>query len=87
MRENKRKEVENTQAFLSNIENILVNEDHLILDRIFDMVGFNQIENDVFRKAGFSKEDRHKKIILGILVSLNGYPLTYCHKTVDIGTG
>ena len=49
MRENKRKEVENTQAFLSNIENILVNEDHLILDRIFDMVGFNQIENDVFR--------------------------------------
>ena len=48
--EAKRKEVENTHAFLSNIENILVNGDQLILDRIFDKVGFNQIEDDVFRK-------------------------------------
>lgn len=37
-------------AFLSNIENILVNGDQLILDRIFDKVGFNQIEDAVFRK-------------------------------------
>ena len=163
--EAKRKEVENTQAFLSNIENILVNGDQLILDRIFDKVGFNQIEDYVFRKlvqsrlscpsskaatveylknhfdedvdlskiyryldklnhtqqdkvqdisvhhtrkllggnigvmfydvttlyfeadreddlrkTGFSKEGRHKnpQIILGLLVSLNGYPLAYC---------
>ena len=48
--EAKRKEVENAHAFLSNIENILVNGDQLILDRIFDKVGFNQIEDDVFRK-------------------------------------
>lgn len=152
-------------AFLSNIENILVNGDQLILDRIFDKVGFNQIEDAVFRKlvqsrlscpsskaatveylknhfdedvdlskiyryldklnhtqqekvqdisvhhtrkllggnigvmfydvttlyfeadreddlrkTGFSKEGRHKnpQIILGLLVSLNGYPLAYC---------
>ncbi len=32
------------------IENILVNGDQLILDRIFDKVGFNEIEDDVFRK-------------------------------------
>lgn len=42
--EAKRKEEENALAFLSNIENILVNGDQLILDRIFDNVGFNQID-------------------------------------------
>ena len=42
--------MENTQTFLSNIEDILVNGDQLILDRIFDKVGFNQIEDDVFRR-------------------------------------
>ena len=45
--EAKRQESENTLAFLSNIENILVNGDQLILDRIFDKVGFNQIEDAI----------------------------------------
>ena len=48
--EAKRKEEENAQMFLSNIENILINGDKLILDRIFDKVGFDQIEDEVFRK-------------------------------------
>ena len=35
---------------------------------------------DDFRKTGFSKEGRHSnsQIILGLLVSLGGYPLAYC---------
>ena len=153
------------EQFLASIENILVNGDSLILDRIFDRIGFDKIEDDVFRKlvvarlscpsskaatveylknhfdedvdlseiyryldklnhtqqenvqdisvrhtkellggnigvmfydvttlyfeadreddlrkTGFSKEGRHKnpQIILGLLVSLNGYPLAYC---------
>ncbi len=35
---------------------------------------------DELRKSGFSKEGRHKnpQIILGLLVSLGGYPLAYC---------
>lgn len=35
---------------------------------------------DELRKTGFSKEGRHKnpQIILGLLVSLGGYPLAYC---------
>ena len=101
-------------AFLSNIENILVNGDQLILDRIFDKLNHTQQEKvqdisvhhtrkllggnigvmfydvttlyfeadreDDLRKTGFSKEGRHKnpQIILGLLVSLNGYPLAYC---------
>ena len=161
----KSREMEETEQFLANIENILVNGDSLILDRIFDRIGFDKIEDDVFRrlviarlscpsskaatveylknhfdedvdlskiyryldklnhtqqekvqdisvrhtmellggnigvmfydvttlyfeadreddlrKIGFSKEGRHKnpQIILGLLVSLNGYPLAYC---------
>ena len=45
--EAKRQESENMLAFLSNIENILVNGDQLILDRIFDKVGFNHIEDAI----------------------------------------
>ena len=35
---------------------------------------------DDLRKPGFSKEGRHKnpQVILGLLVSLGGYPLAYC---------
>ncbi len=112
--EAKRQESENMLVFLSNIENILVNGDQLILDRIFDKLNHTQQEKvqdisvhhtrkllggnigvmfydvttlyfeadreDDMRKTGFSKEGRHKnpQIILGLLVSLNGYPLAYC---------
>ncbi len=162
----KRREKEDREQFLANIENFLVNGDSLILDRIFNRIDFDKIEDDVYRKlviarlscpsskaatveylmnhfdedmdlskiyryldklnhsqqekvqdisvrhttrellgghigvmfydvttlyfeadkeddlrkTGFSKEGRHKKpqIILGLLVSLNGYPLAYC---------
>ena len=150
---------------LNNVENILLNGTELILDRVFNSVGFNQIEDEIFRKlvqsrlsypgsksatveylknhfdedvnltgiyryldklnhtqqdkiqdisvthtqqlfggqigvmfydvttlyfetdqedelrkTGFSKEGRHSnpQIILGLLVSLDGYPLAYC---------
>lgn len=110
----KSREKEDREQFLANIENFLVNGDSLILDRIFNRIDFDKIEDDVYRKlviarellgghigvmfydvttlyfeadkeddlrkTGFSKEGRHKKpqIILGLLVSLNGYPLAYC---------
>ncbi len=158
-------EVELTKRILSNIDNILLNGTELILNRVFDRIGFNRIEDEVFRKlvqsrlafpaskaatveylknyydedldlskiyryldklndrhkelvqdisvrhtiqmlgghigvmfydvttlyfetdrqddlrrTGFSKEGRHSnpQIILGLLVSLDGYPLAYC---------
>lgn len=158
-------EIEITKRVVSNIDNILINGAELILDRVFDRIGFNRIEDDVFRKlvqsrlsfpaskaatveylknyydedldlsriyryldklndshkhlvqdisvhhtmrilgghigvmfydvttlyfetdrqddlrkTGFSKEGRHSnpQIILGLLVSLDGYPLAYC---------
>lgn len=158
-------ELMNSELFLSNITNITIDGADLILDRVFDNVGFNRIEDEIFRKlvkarlsypasksatveylknhfdddvslsriyryldklsdsqhrivqdisvghtrrilgghigvlfydvttlyfeadyedelrkTGFSKEGRHKnpQIILGLLVSLGGYPLAYC---------
>lgn len=164
-RESCEQELAMTEIMLSNISNILINGSDLILDRVFDKVGFNLIEDGIFRqlvkarlaypaskaatveylknhfdedvnlskiyryldrlsdsqhntvqeisvrhtlelfggnigllfydvttlyfeadredelrKTGFSKEGRHKnpQIILGLLVSLDGYPLAYC---------
>lgn len=41
---------------------------------------FESDYEDELRKTGFSKEGRHKnpQIILGLLVSIGGYPLAYC---------
>ena len=159
------KEIADTRQFLSYITNITLDGADLLLDRVFDSVGFNRIEDAVFRrlvkarlsypaskaatveylknhfdqdvslskiyryldklsdsqhqivqdisvlhtikilggalgvlfydvttlyfeadyedelrKTGFSKEGRHSnpQIILGLLVSLGGYPLAYC---------
>lgn len=158
-------ELEEVERVLSHVSNILLNGTDLILDRIFDRVGFNRIEDEIFRKlvkarlsypaskaatveylknhfdedvnlskiyryldklsdhqheivqdisvrhtselfggnigvlfydvttlyfeadhedelrkSGFSKEGKHSnpQIILGLLVSLEGYPLAYC---------
>ena len=39
------KEREMTERVLSNIDNILLNGTELILDRVFDRIGFNRIED------------------------------------------
>lgn len=48
-RESMQREVDDANRFLSCISNILLNGCDLILDRVFDRVGFNRIEDDVFR--------------------------------------
>ena len=44
------REREEVFRVLSQVENILLNGCDLILDRTFDRIGFNGIEDDVFRK-------------------------------------
>lgn len=159
------KELDESERILSRVSNILFNGTDLILDKVFDRIGFNKIEDIIFRKlvkarlsypsskaatveylknyfdedinlskiyryldklsnhqheivqeisvkhtkelfggnigvlfydvttlyfetdreddlkkTGFSKEGKHSnpQIILGLLVSLEGYPLAYC---------
>ena len=43
-------ELSSAEQVLSYITNISINGADLILDRVFDKVGFNQIEDEVFRK-------------------------------------
>lgn len=43
-------EREEVRRVLSNVSNIFLNGCDLILDRTFDRVGFNRIDDDVFRK-------------------------------------
>ena len=38
-----------TERVVSNIDNILINGAELILNRVFDRIGFNKIEDGVFR--------------------------------------
>ena len=44
------REREEVRRVLSQVENILLNGCDLILDRTFDRVGFNRIDDEVFRK-------------------------------------
>ena len=44
------REQEEVRRVLSNVSNILLNGCDLILDRTFDRIGFNRIDDDVFRK-------------------------------------
>ena len=38
------------ERFFASIENVLVNGDSLIIERIFDSIGFAEIKDDVFKK-------------------------------------
>ena len=44
------REREEVRRVLSKVSNILLNGCDLILDRTFDRIGFNRIDDDVFRK-------------------------------------
>ena len=42
-------EVEETKRFLSNIDNVLINGTQLLLDQVYDCIGFNQIPDEILR--------------------------------------
>ena len=45
----KGKEVEETERFLSNINNVLINGTQLLLDQVYDSIGFNRIPDEILR--------------------------------------
>ena len=45
----KGKEVEETKRFLSNIDNVLINGTQLLLDQVYDSIGFNRIPDEILR--------------------------------------
>ena len=53
--EAKRREREEVERVVSSIENVLLNGCELILDRVFDLVGFNAVDDKVFRQLVHSR--------------------------------
>ncbi|MCF0220613.1 MAG: IS1634 family transposase [Muribaculaceae bacterium] len=47
--ETKQKEREETERVLSNIDSLLINGHQLILNQVYDSIGFNQIPDDILR--------------------------------------
>ena len=45
----KGKEVEETERFLSNIDNVLINGTQFLLDQVYDSIGFNRIPDEILR--------------------------------------
>ncbi|MCQ2343953.1 MAG: hypothetical protein MJ002_03395 [Paludibacteraceae bacterium] len=45
----KGKEVEDTKRFLSNIDSVLINGTQLLLNQVYDSIGFNQIPDEILR--------------------------------------
>lgn len=43
------REIEETERFISNIDNVLINGTQLLLDQVYDGIGFNQIPDDILR--------------------------------------
>ncbi|MFI3262519.1 MAG: IS1634 family transposase [Rikenellaceae bacterium] len=48
-------ELERANQFISQIDNIILNGSQLILDKVFEGVGFNQITDEVFRQLIISR--------------------------------
>ena len=45
----KGREVEETERFISNIDNVLINGTQLLLDKVYDSIGFNRIPDEILR--------------------------------------
>jgi len=46
----KRSEIEETQRVLDNIDKVLINGTELILDRVYRLIGFDRIKDDILRQ-------------------------------------
>ena len=68
----KGKEVEETERFLSNIDNVLINGTQLLLDQIYDSVGFNQIPDEILRHLVIARVS-HPKSKLATVDYLKSY--------------
>ena len=54
-RQAKEDEINQVKDFISRIDNVLINGTQRILDRVFDSIGFNEIEDTIFRQLVLSR--------------------------------
>lgn len=53
--EDKQREAEETDRVLSNVSSLLINGHQLILNQVYDSIGFNQIPDDILRSLVISR--------------------------------
>ena len=51
----KGKEVEDTERILSNIDNVLINGTQLLLNQVYDSIGFNRIPDEILRHLAIAR--------------------------------
>ena len=51
----KGKEVEDTERILGNIDNVLINGTQLLLNQVYDSIGFNRIPDEILRHLVVSR--------------------------------
>ena len=56
----KGKEVEETERFLGNIENVLINGTQLLLNQVYDSIGFNRIPDEILRHLVIARVSQPK---------------------------
>ena len=54
------KETEETERFLNNIDNVLINGTQLLLDQVYDSIGFNRIPDGILRHLVIARVSQPK---------------------------
>ena len=75
----KGKEVVETERFLSNIDNVLINGTQLLLDQVYDSIGFNRIPDEILRHLVIARVSQPKSKLATV-----DYLKSYYDEDVDL---
>ena len=73
------KEIEETGRFLGNIDNILINGTQLLLDQVYDSIGFNRIPDEILRHLVIARVSQPRSKLATV-----DYLKSYYDEDVDI---
>ena len=73
------KETEETERFLNNIDNVLINGTQLLLDQVYDSIGFNRIHDGILRHLVIARVSQPKSKLATV-----DYLKSYYDEDVDL---
>ncbi len=73
------KETEETERFLNNIDNVLINGTQLLLDEVYDSIGFNRIPDGILRHLVIARVSQPKSKLATV-----DYLKSYYDEDVDL---
>ncbi|MCF2658578.1 hypothetical protein JQM83_05175 [Parabacteroides distasonis] len=75
----KGKEAEETERLYSNIDNVLINETQLLLNHVYDSIGFNRIPDEILRHLVIAKVSQPRSKLATV-----DYLKSYYDEDVDL---